>query len=210
MKLLRLLSVLMILSLFMLPGCGSGGGDVHGDLNVTGSQVANGNGTSDVSFTITYTRPEGGPYDGVGVAVTIFFDGVQQGPTTTEVLSSSGSVILTFGAVPAGTLTLEAKFGDIVRSDSVTISPTALSINPATIAFTAGEIAGTSHDALISGGTAPFTATSSTTDLTASIISGTTLRVTLAAAAAPATGLRTATITVRDSSNNATQVNVTY
>ena len=208
MKVLHYFVLLVVCTLFLLPGCGSK--DVHGDLNVTATQVDNGDGTSDVSFTITYTRPEGGPYDGVNPTITLFFDGVQQGSSTTEFLSSSGTVILTFGAIPAGTLTLQAQYGDLVSSDSVTISATALSLNPATLAFAAGAVADTNQDALISGGTAPYTATSSTTDLSPIIFSGNTLRVFLNAAAAPATGLRTATITVRDISNSAITVNVTY
>ena len=208
MKVLHYFVLLAVCTLFLLPGCGSK--DVHGDLNVTATQVDNGDGTSDVSFTITYTRPEGGPYDGVNPTITLFFDGVQQGSSTTEFLSSSGSVILTFGAVPAGTITLQAQYGDLVSRDSVTISATALSLNPATLAFAAGALADTNQDALISGGTAPYTATSSTTDLSPIIFSGNTLRVFLNAAAAPATGLRTATITVRDISNSAITVNVTY
>ena len=208
MKVLHYFVLLVVCTLFLLPGCGSK--DVHGDLNVTATQVDNGDGTSDVSFTITYTRPEGGPYDGVNPTITLFFDGVQQGASTTEFLSSSGTVILTFGAVPAGTITLQAQYGDLVSRDSVTISATALSLNPATLAFAAGAVADTNQDALISGGTAPYTATSSTTDLSPIIFFGNTLRVFLNAAAAPATGLRTATITVRDISNSAITVNVTY
>jgi len=208
MKVLHYFVLLAVCTLFLLPGCGSK--DVHGDLNVTATQVDNGDGTSDVSFTITYTRPEGGPYDGVNPAITVFFNGAQIGPTTEEFLSSSGTVILTFGAVPAGTITLQAQYGDLVSRDSVTISATALSLNPATLAFAAGALADTNQDALISGGTAPYTATSSTTDLSPIIFSGNTLRVFLNAAAAPATGLRTATITVRDISNSAITVNVTY
>ena len=208
MKVLHYFVLLLVCTLFLLPGCGSK--DVHGDLNVTATQVDNGDGTSDVSFTITYTRPEGGPYDGVNPTITLFFDGVQQGSSTTEFLSSSGSVILTFGAVPAGTITLQAQYGDLVSRDSVTISATALSLNPATLAFAAGALADTNQDALISGGTAPYSATSSSTDLSPIIFFGNTLRVFLNAAAAPATGLRTATITVRDISNSAITVNVTY
>jgi len=208
MKVLHYFVLLVVCTLFLLPGCGSK--DVHGDLNVTATQVDNGDGTSDVSFTITYTRPEGGPYDGVNPTITLFFDGVQQGSSTTEFLSSSGTVILTFGAVPAGTITLQAQYGDLVSSDSVTISATALSLNPATLAFAAGALADTNQDALISGGTAPYSATSSSTDLSPIIFFGNTLRVFLNAAAAPATGLRTATITVRDISNSAITVNVTY
>jgi hypothetical protein len=208
MKVLHYFVLLVVCTLFLLPGCGSK--DVHGDLNVTATQVDNGDGTSDVSFTITYTRPEGGPYDGVNPTITLFFDGVQQGSSTTEFLSSSGSVILTFGAVPAGTITLQAQYGDLVSRDSVTISATALSLNPATLAFAAGALADTNQDALISGGTAPYTATSSTTDLSPIIFFGNTLSVILNQVAAPATGLRTATITVRDISNSAITLNVTY
>jgi len=209
MKVLHYFVLLVVCTLFLLPGCGSK--DVHGDLNVTATQVDNGDGTSDVSFTITYTRPEGGPYDGVNPTITIFFNGVLQPDlSTTEFLSSSGTRFLTFGAVPAGTITLQAQYGDLVSRDSVTISATALSLNPATLAFAAGALADTNQDALISGGTAPYSATSSSTDLSPIIFFGNTLRVFLNAAAAPATGLRTATITVRDISNSAITVNVTY
>ena len=207
MKVLHYFVLLVVCTLFLLPGCGSK--DVHGDLNVTGTQVDNGDGTSDVSFTITYTRPEGGPYDGVNPAITVFFNGAQIGPTTEEFLSSSGTVILTFGAVFPGTITLQAQYGDIIRSDSVTVSATALTVSPTALAFTAGSPFNTLLTSTITGGVAPYSATSDTPDLTVVVV-GTTLNIRLNLADGLNTGVIPAIITVRDVAGSETQVNVTY
>jgi hypothetical protein len=208
MKILRLLTVLNIIAIFSLSGCGNGGGDVHGDLTVTATSSAVTNGTASVSFTITYTRPEGGPYDGLDVEITTTLDGntIDSG---TEVFSSSGSLILTYSGVPAGSIIrLQAKVGDIVRSASLTVASSTLTITPATDwNFTTGAAAGTSKAGTISGGTAPFTVSSSTTDLTPSISAGNILTVTLNVAAP---GGQTGTITVRDSSGQTGLVSVSY
>jgi hypothetical protein len=205
MNFLRQSALLMIITLLLLPGCGSK--DVHGDLTVSGSSSAVVAGAANVSFTMTYSRPEGGPYDGVNLAVTTTLDGATY-INSTETLSSSGSKILTYNGIPSGsTIRLQAQYGDLISSASVTVANATLTVTPSTnFIFIAAEAIGATRLGTINGGTAPFTATSTTTDISASV-SGTVLTVRLNVVG---TGLRSATVTVKDASGQSVLVPVTY
>ncbi len=205
MNYLRLSVLLMFITLFSLTGCGSK--DVHGDLTVTGASSAVVTGAANVSFTMTYTRPEGGPYDGVSLAVTTTLDGVPY-INSTETLSSSGTRILTYPGIPTGsTLRLQAQFGDLISSAAITVASATLTVAPLTdFNFAIGSAINSTKSGTITGGTAPFTATSSTPDITAST-SGTVLTVRLNVVAP---GGQTATITVRDGSGQSALVSVSY
>ena len=208
MNFLRLSAVLMIITLFLLPGCGSK--DMHGDLTVSAASSAVVAGAADVSFTIKYTRPEGGPYDGVDLAIRTTLDGAPYS-SGTEYLSSSGTVTLTYPGINAGSnIRLQARYGDIVSSASITVASATLIVTPLTDwVFTAGQPVGSIKSGTISGGTPPysFVSISSSSPAISGSVSGTVLTVTLNVVA---TGGNSATLTVRDSSGQTALVSVTY
>jgi hypothetical protein len=206
MNFLRLSALLMIITLFLLPGCGSK--NMHGDLTVSAASSAVVAGTANVSFTITYTRPEGGPYDGVDLAINTTLDGVPYF-SGTESLSSSGTLTLSYPVISAGsTIRLQARYGDIVSSASITVASATLVVTPLTdFIFATGSAIGSIKSGTISGGTAPYSFVSSSTPNISGTVSGTTLTVTLNVVA---TGGNSATLTVRDSSGQTALVSVTY
>jgi hypothetical protein len=207
MNFLRLSAVLMIITLFLLPGCGSK--DMHGDLTVSAASSAVVAGAADVSFTIKYTRPEGGPYDGVDLAIRTTLDGAPYS-SGTEYLSSSGTVTLTYPGINAGSnIRLQARYGDIVSSASITVASATLIVTPLTDwIFTAGQAPGSIKSGTISGGTPPYAYVSSSSPNISGSVSGTVLTVTLLNVVA--TGGNSATLTVRDSSGQTALVSVTY
>jgi len=182
---------------------------MHGDLTVSAASSSVVAGAANVSFTITYTRPEGGPYDGVDLAIRTTLDGAPYS-SGTEYLSSSGTVTLTYPGINAGSnIRLQARYGDIVSSASITVASATLIVTPLTDwVFTTTDVIGSSKSGTISGGTPPYSYVSSSTQAEVSgSVSGTVLTVTLNVVA---TGLRTATVTVRDSSGQTALVSVTY
>jgi hypothetical protein len=96
-------------------------------------------------------------------------------------------------------------------STMVTINPSILTVSPAAISFTAADAggAGTAQTVSISGGTAPYSVSSSTADISA-VLAGSIITVTKNIAAAPAGTLTTAVVTVVDSAGTSKPFNVTY
>jgi hypothetical protein len=99
----------------------------------------------------------------------------------------------------------------IYGSTEVTINPSILTVSPAAISFAAADAggAGTAQTVSISGGTTPYSVSSSTADISA-VLAGSTITVTKNIAAAPAGALTTAVVTVVDSAGTSKPFNVTY
>lgn len=222
MKSLQLLTVLVsIFIITMLQACGSGSGssDTAGALTISTPAAAdNGDGTSSVSFTVTYAPPSGKTAQGVVVSVNV------NGFTDTATLTSgSNSVTYSFPATNGSTLSISASVNSMTSSriffvpaTAITAGTvTALSVAPTTADFIFADLAGSTKTIVISGGTAPYTVVSSVpADIAAIMATATNVTVTLnnsAVSASPGTSSN-ATVTVTDSATPASTktIPVTY
>ncbi|MDA8415397.1 MAG: hypothetical protein M0023_16610 [Desulfobacteraceae bacterium] len=217
MRVMRLLTVFVSIFLIgSLQSCGSGGGssDTAGALTISSpASTDNGNGTSIVTFTVTYAPPAGKTAQGVVVSVNV--DGATTNHTFTSGSNSASFSILSTN----GTLISISASVNSMTSSTIFFVPAggtggggALLLTPTTMSFLFTDTAGFSQSISISGGTPPYTVVSTVpTDISVIMATGTTATVTLVnAASPPAPGiLSTATVTVTDSSTPAATGNIT-
>jgi len=217
MKVLRLLTLFLSISvIMMIQACGSGGGssDTAGALTISAPAAAdNGNGTSIVSFTITYAPPAGKNAQGVVVSVNV--DGLTDTATLTSgsnsvtysVLATNGSLV----SISASVNTMTSSRIFFVPIVGGTGGTGALSVTPTTANFIFTDATGATKTITISGGTAPYNVVSNAVaDIGAIMATGTTATVTLinaATSAAPGTLFNT-TVTVTDSATPANTINI--
>lgn len=208
MKFLHLQLLFISFVFVLISGCGSGSGDYNGDLNVTPSTLDNGNSTSNVTFTVTYTNSRVTDFQGTPVIINTTVDGLSL-DNHTDYFSSSGVLAFTYNNIPANSsIRLQAQMGSIVRSASVVIAASNLSLAQTILNFPLASNIGTLRTTQINGGTPTYSASSSTADITASVL-GSTLTVSIANQ--NNTGIaKTATVTVSDSSGKTATVTINY
>ena len=176
---LKLLACVAVLSIF---GCGSK--DVNGSLTVVAGSPSTSAQSSRVTFTVTYTNPQKSDVIGTEIAVVATLSGINGAQDASQYFeySTSNSGINTFTySVPRAandqTLTLSAQTGSLKASDSATITGLGtLTANPASVSFPLTDPKGTPVTVALSGGLAPYTATSPTTDIIV-VTSGSSLTV---------------------------------
>lgn len=181
MKVARLVYVILLFTIsFMLNGCGSGSGasDTVGALVLSGSSATdNGGGTYKISTTVTYTPPAGKTAQGVQVKLTFSDD---FGNSFTENHSfTSGSNIFTYSfpvnqGNSAFQIYIQASIGDMKSSDFVTVPGIGAGAGTLSVAsstsFAATDVVNTTKTLVVSGGTPPYSVTSSVpADISAAI-----------------------------------------
>jgi len=221
MKVIRLLILLISISIvMMMQACGSGGGssDTAGALTISAPSAAdNNNGTSIVTFIVTYAPPSGKSAQGVVVSVNI------EGTTANHTFSSGSNTAVFSVVATNGSLILISASVNTMNSSTIFFVPLAggtggtgaLTVTPSTANFIFTDPALSTKTITISGGTAPYTVVSSVPgDIDATLATGTTTTVTLKnAASSPSPGISSnATVTVTDSATPAATktVAVTY
>lgn len=221
MKVIRLVILLLSISIvLMIQACGSGGGssDTAGALTISAPSAAdNANGTSTVTFTVTYAPPSGKTAQGVVVSVNV--NGFTDNATLT---SGSNSVTYSLISANGSTLSISASVNSMTSSKIFFVPVTggtggtgALTVTPTTANFIFTDPAASTKTITISGGTAPYTVVSSVPlEIGAIMATPTTVTVTLInAASSPSPGTSfNATVTVTDSATPAATktVAVTY
>jgi hypothetical protein len=214
MKKLILFCVLLSVAMF---GCGSGK-DTAGTLTMSevtttalsGSQTylvgalatyaANaGKDTTgaEISFkAVYYTASNSTPFLTKTVNKTLGKDGIAKYSGTVD--QSSDTIILR----------LTASFGDLSETKYASIPAIGtLAASPSSHTFASTDLAGATTEVVVSGGFPPFTVSSSTTDIDASI-SGSSITITKVPGGT--TTASKATVTVTDSKGYSTKINIVY
>lgn len=204
MKVFRYVMVLLSITIIMmLQACGN---DTTGALTISSPAAQdNGDGTSIVTFTVTYAPPSGKTAQGVEVSVSI--NGLSF--STDKFTSLSNSFSYSVNATNSTLLSISASVNGMNSSRLFfvpvggTSVPGALTVSPTTAGFIFTDTAGASKTITVSGGIAPYTVISSVPlDIEATMLTGTSVKVTLLnAATSPSPGTTAnATVTVTDSS----------
>ena len=139
--------------LLVFAGCGSNnGGDYYnGDLTVVPAQAG-----SNASFTIQYTKSGVSNYAGLGCKIHTTINGVLV-DSTPVTFSSSGILVKSYDSLnPLDYVRLEAQVGDIVRSASVTIKASDLTLTPTSISIAGLAPKVESPAITINGGVTPY------------------------------------------------------
>ena len=202
MKVLRYVLILLAMCMFtMLQACGSGNTDTSGALTMTlPTIVDNGDGNYLITTTVTYAPPAGKTAQGVVVSLQITDSNGIVYPSTQTLTSGSNSILYTV-LVPKNKSTyfnVRASIGDMSTSTVIGVTPV-ITISPSAVGFVPTDKSATSYTLTISGGTAPYSVASSTSDITATL-SSSTLIITLAINPSSPGVLTTATVTLTDSS----------
>jgi len=202
---LRLLAVLFsIIAIMLMQSCGGGASDTAGALTMTAATSSdNGDGTFTVSTTVTYTPPTGKNAQGVEVTMTVS-DGVNTLTGKRTLTSGSNSFLYSIPVAQqpnaSSHISIVASIGDMTSSTFVIIpSSTSLAVSPATVSFLASDPANTTKTVTISGGSAPYTVTSSVPlDISATNATNNQVVITLLNANV-SSAVTTAVVTVTDS-----------
>lgn len=231
MNVFRYLVVMFTIScIMMMQACGSSsssiGADTSGALTLSvPSKTDNGNGTFTVSTTVTYVPPAGKSAQGVVVSLLTTDDSGVPVPSAHTLTSGSNSFVYSIlvyqDLVFANHVSIVAAIGSMTASVS-TIIPKftfpALAVPNPTVTFAPAALAGASVVVPFTGGTSPFTVSSSvpaditaaiTTDDFPSLSGGGTLTVTLVNANVTNV-VSTATVTLTDSASGSVPITVTY
>jgi hypothetical protein len=209
---MKIMWKLFVLSLLMisLSGCGdSGGDDLVGGLTLDTTATDNGNGTYNVSALATYSHPTKTDLVGVEIGFKVIdtFNNVVLASTTknTPTNGKTGVNMTIFQAPVAQSLMVVASTGNLQDSKPVSIPALgAITPNPTSLTFTNTEAIGTIKNVAVTGGTAPYFASSNDT-LSATVTSfGNTVSVRRESAAAGSV-----IITITDAIGSATTFLVT-
>jgi hypothetical protein len=155
--------LLACLSILVLSGCG-GGKDVNGSLTVVAGTVSSSGTIAQAPFTVTYTNPQKSDVIGIEISITAQLDDGTKN-TFTYSASNSGINIFTFSVMQtsvAQTISVTAKTGDIIASDSALIpaststAPTLSATPSSSVSFTTGAATGSQQQLFISGGTGTY------------------------------------------------------
>ena len=225
MKFIRYFFVLSLLIIvFLLQACGSGGGtsDTAGSLTIsTPTSTDNKDGSFSVTATVTYTPPAGKTAQGVVVTTTFTDSFGNVKPYTATLTSGSNSVIYSYRVFQSvgssSTLSIVSNIGGMVAGVSVVV-PAITPLSATAIQFKATDAGGTALSSAITGGVLPYSVDIPATNLLSPTIAdltytlnGTTLNVTLNNTPSLLTPVaRSATIIIIDSLLNSVSVSVKY
>ncbi|MDD2337161.1 MAG: hypothetical protein PHD01_11350 [Geobacteraceae bacterium] len=214
MKALMIYVGLIVSSMFLLNGCGSGSAGMTGTLDVQASNVSSTDTTSKVAFTITYTHPTADSVGGIRYNYALYIDGVLQAGYPVEgQMNDNGTNTFTkilsydIDKTPATqTVRLVVSTDNLTSSDSVSITAVdVLEILPTIQTFAVTDLVGSTKTFSISGGVPPYIVTfeQSTAGLVTSVTTASSVTLTRAL-----TSAGTVTITVKDSSDPVTPTEV--
>lgn len=228
MNVFRYLVAILIMSIIMMmQACGSGssgiGADTSGSLTMTKPTTSDrGDGTFDVSTTITYAPPAGKSAQGVKIK-TIATDKLGAIGFDETTLTGSNSFTLTFNVSQfvgdSNYVSIESSIGGMTASVGVTIPAftfPALAVPNPTVTFADTALANDTLPVIFTGGTADFAVISSdpnigaaVTTTNASLSGGGTITITLLTAN-PAGVSTPATVTLTDSTGAFVLITVNY
>jgi len=219
MKASRIYLVLLLIAIsFVLQACGSGTGasDTAGSLTVSKPTSTNNNdGYYTVETTVTYTPPAGKTAQGVQVKLSATDNfGFNYGTVNKSLLSASNSFTQPFIIQQRSEsvyVILEASIGDMKSGNFVVIPAlAALSVSADTADFIVTDVAGATKSITISGGTGPYSVSSSVpADITVTNSVNATAVITLVKTQTTSTPA-TALITVTDSTSASRTILVNY
>lgn len=212
MKALRCLAVFISLFIIMMmQGCGGGGtSDTAGSLTMTdATSTDNKDGTFSVATAVTYAPPAGKSAQGVVITTTASDSfGVV---ITDKATLTSGSNTVKYSFLIAqhvgfsNRVSIESSIGGMTASVGVTIPAFVVPIlvSPTSVAFAVTDTATSVKTVAVSGGTPPYSVSSSVPADISATISGSSLSITLLNAAVLPGTSSSATVTVTDSAATA-------
>ncbi|HMN03982.1 MULTISPECIES: hypothetical protein [Geobacter] len=211
---LKKLSGLLLIAGLLIGGCGgSGGDDLVGGLTLNASTNDLTAGNYQVTATAKYTHPSKDPL-GTEIAFnTRVYTNISTLATysATYKVNSSGEVGVVYPVVRQRSTPIfydiNASTGDLNQFKTVSVpAVSSLAVNPTALSFADTDTVGTAKTLALSGGVTPFSVSSTTADVEASVSDRTVTVILMANPVGP----QTATLTITDALGTRLMVPIGY